>query len=212
MTSMPAPSTGKQGIIPSVIVSDTPRPSGAEVLRIGEWPVADISDLVGRLYTMTSEIRPLYQPAPRLLGTALTVRAPRGDNAAVKAALAMLRDGDVLVIDAQGFTDWCCGGFNMLRQARASFELGGVLVNGAYRDVADFASAGLPLYGIAANPATGPKLGPGEINVPVSCGNVIVNPGDIVYGDPDGVAVVPRQHVSLIIDVLDQRRGRRGSP
>lgn len=196
------------GKLPVIGATHHPRVDGVSpeiVDRLAKHPAADLSDLVGRLYTMTSEIRPLYAGCPRLVGTAVTVRTSRGDNQAVKAAVNEIQDGDVLVIDAQAFTGWCSGGYGMLRAATATGKLAGVIVNGAYRDIDDFEREGLPLYGIAANPATGPKLGPGQINVPVSCGNVIINPGDVVLADREGVVVVPAAQAEFIAATAEER-------
>ncbi len=159
----------------------------------------------GRLYTMTDEIRPLYAGAPRVVGTAVTVKAPRGDNAAVKAGAEFITPGDVLVIDAQGFTGWCAGGYSMLAAAVKDRGLAGVIVNGAYRDVAEFRQAHLGLYGISLSAGTGPKLGPGEINVPVACGGVVLHAGDLVVADEDGVVVVPRANVAEVLEACRAR-------
>ncbi|MCI0144074.1 hypothetical protein KNN17_21195 [Arthrobacter bambusae] len=197
------------GKLPVIGAQHQPRVEGADpsiILRLASHSTADLSDLVGRLYTMTPEIRPLYTPCPRMAGTAVTVRTARGDNQAVKDAVADIQTGDVLVIDAQGFTGWCSGGYGMLRAATADGKLAGVIVNGAYRDIAEFEVAGLPIYGIATSPATGPKLGPGQINVAVSCGNVIINPGDVIIADAEGVIVVPHSQSEVIATVADEKR------
>ena len=69
------------------------------------------------MYTMDETIQPFSRPVPLLLGTAMTVKCPPGDNMGVKSALQMSEPGDVIVIDAMGFTQWCLGGFDMLRVA-----------------------------------------------------------------------------------------------
>ena len=76
----------------------------------------------------------------------------------------------------------------------------GVVIDGAYRDVSQIRALDFPLFarGIAQN--TGPKRGPGEINVPVCCGGVIVHPGDIVVGDEEGLVVVPRAYAERVAD------------
>lgn len=169
-------------------------------------PVADISDAVGRLYTMDASIRPLYEGAPRLLGSAVTVKCPAGDNFGVKAALSLVEPGDVLVIDGQGFTDWCLGGFRMLGTAIAERGLQGVIVNGAYRDALECKAAGFPIYAKGIAPWSGAKHGPAEINVPVACGGVIIEPGDIVIADMDGCVAVPRTSASSVFEYVTGER------
>ncbi|WP_051839439.1 RraA family protein [Streptomyces sp. NRRL F-5126] len=197
--------TGKLPVLEPV---HGPRPERCApdlVRRLGRHTVADLSDLVGRLHTMTSEIRPLYEGCPRLVGTAVTVRTPRGDNRAVREAVDHIEDGDVLVVDAQGFTGWCSGGYGMLHPVTSPRTLAGLVVNGAYRDIDDFRRAALPLYGIAPSPATGPKLGPGDINVPASCGNVVVHPGDVIVADAEGAVVIPRAQAGAVARHADAR-------
>lgn len=196
------------GKLPIIGNEHRPRVQGPEpsiIQALAAHSTADLSDLVGRLYTMTPEIHPLYPGCPQLAGPAVTVRTARGDNQAVKRAVADIQQGDILVIDAQGFTSWCSGGYGMLREATAGGKLAGLIVNGAYRDIAEFERAGLPIYGITTSPATGPKLGPGQINVPVNCGNVIVNPGDVIIADTEGVVVIPCQESQNIAEALKHK-------
>ena len=114
----------------------------------------------------------------------------------------MVEPGDVVVIDAQGFMDWCLGGFGMLMRPIRERGLQGIVVNGAYRDVTQAREAGFPLFAKGVAPWSGPKRGPGEINVPVCCGGVIVEPGDLVVGDDDGVTVVPRDYITVVAEKL----------
>jgi regulator of RNase E activity RraA len=174
------------------------------VARFAEPFLCDISDKVGRMYSMDPSIKPFYQGAPRLLGSALTVKCAPGDNMGVKKALAMVEPGDVLVVDALGFTEWCLGGFNMLVLAIQERGMKGLIVNGAYRDVAQAREANFPLYAKAAAPYSGPKRGPFEINVPVCCGGVIVHPGDVVVADEEGGVVVPADYAVAVADALEK--------
>ncbi|SDO04785.1 RraA family protein [Ensifer sp. YR511] len=174
-------------------------------------PIADLSDAVGRLYTLDGTIRPIYPGAPRLLGSAVTVKCPAGDNFGVKAALQLIEPGDVLVIDGQGFTEWCLGGFRMLETAIAERGLRGVIVNGAYRDVEQCAAARFPVFAKAIAPWSGPKKGPAEINVPVACGGVIVEPGDLVVADLDGAVVIPRLYATAVQDRIQKVKPTLGA-
>jgi regulator of RNase E activity RraA len=172
------------------------------IAKYAEFFLPDVCDNIGRMYTMNASIRPLYMPATRLLGSAVTVKCPPGDNMGVREALRMIEPGDVLVIDTQGFTSWCAGGWEMLRIPIEKRGLAGLIVNGAYRDVSQAQAVNFPLYGMAISPATGTKLGPYEINVPVCCGGVIVHPGDIVMADPEGSVVIPGQNAAELADYM----------
>jgi regulator of RNase E activity RraA len=136
------------------------------------------------------------------VGTAITAKCPPGDNLAVKKALTLTQPGDVLVIDAQGFTEWCLGGFQMLKRAIKERGLRGLIVHGAYRDASEAKEGQFPIYAVGTSTWSGPKVGPGEINVPVCCGGVIVHPGDVVCASGDGIVVVPRAYIGAVIDRL----------
>lgn len=190
--------SGKYPLVTFRIRQDFPRHSPRLLSAFESCFTPDVSDLVGRMYTMDASIKSLYTPAPKLVGTALTVKCPPGDNVGVKKALYLVKPGDVLVIDAQGFMEWCLGGFGMLVRAIRERGLKGLVVNGAYRDISQFQQANFPIYAKGVAPWSGPKRGPAEINVPVCCGGVIVHPGDAIVADEDGVAVVPYDHVEAV--------------
>lgn len=198
----------KYPVVPFRIRKSFARPDAALVRRLEGVDTTLICDLVGRMYTMSSAVHPLYAPAVPVVGIASTVKCPPGDNLGVMRALRMVQPGDVLVVDGQGFTEWCLGGFQMLKIARRDHGLAGLIVNGAYRDIGEAREAGFPIYGLATAPFSGPKIGPGEINVPVSCGNVIVHPGDVIAASGDGIGVVPREALPAVVDAL----ARRGTP
>ena len=171
------------------------------ISRLAGCYVPDIADAVGRMYTVHN-IRSIFDPALPVVGTALTVKCPPGDNLAVKKALTLTQPGDLLVVDAQGFTEWCLGGFQMLKRAIRERGLRGLIVHGAYRDAYEAKQGQFPIYASGTATWSGPKLGPGEINVPVCCGGVIVHPGDVMCASADGIAVVPRAYARAVADRL----------
>jgi 4-hydroxy-4-methyl-2-oxoglutarate aldolase len=174
--------------------------------------VPDISDAVGRMYTV-HEIRSIFEPAVSVVGAVTTVKCPPGDNLAVKKALLLVQPGDVLVVDAQGFDEWCLGGFQMLQRAIKQRGLKGLVVHGAYRDPSEAKAAGFPIYASGVSIWSGPKVGPGEINVPVCCGGVIVHPGDIICASTDGIVVVPRAHIGVVTErLMDIKKRQDASP
>lgn len=206
MSSLEQRATGKLPILAPVVGTRPDALPEGVVEALGAFTTAELSDLVGRLHTMNGAVRPLYAGCRGFVATATTVRAPRGDNRAVKTALSHVRPGDVLVVDAQGFTGWCAGGWGMLRNLAPGGDLAALVVDGAYRDVEDFARADLPLYGRATNPATGPKLVAGEIDVPAPVDGVIVHPGDVLVADADGIVVVPHGSAEAVLRAATERR------
>jgi len=196
--SMQADRRWKYPLTPFQIRRDFERPDPALVARLAGVDITTLSDLVGRMYTVDTSIRSLYGPALPMVGVATTVKVPPGDNLGVMKALSLVAPGDIIVIDGQGFTQWCLGGFQMLEYSKREFGLQGALVNGAYRDVGEAQAAGFPLYGKGVSPHSGPKVGPGEINVPVCVGGVIVHPGDVIAASGEGVVVVPRMALDRV--------------
>jgi len=158
---------------------------------------------------MDPGIRPIYEPMVPVIGPAITVSIPRGSHFYLfKLGAQQTRPGDVLVVNARG--DLTCGltGGNICRALRAR-GLAGLVVDGAVRDLEETRATALPVFARAITPRGGSVYGPGEVNVPIACGNVVVNPGDIVVADRDGVAVVP-QHAAdeILASVAKARSGR----
>lgn len=187
---------GHKPVVPPRVLEHAP-PVPSELLeRFAIAYVPDVSDAVGQLYTMDAAIRPLYQPIHRLVGQALTVKSPPGDNLTVHGALAMVRDGDVLVVDWRA-TDACATGAGSLALPIRS-GLRGAVVDGGWRDVAELKALDFPVFGRSISAFSPPKSRPGEINVAISCGGVVVHPGDIVVADIEGVVIVPREYAELV--------------
>ena len=171
------------------IIRDFERPDPALVERFRDMPVANIDDCMGRIAAVDASICPVGSQG-QLLGTAFTVRVPQGDNLMFHAAMDLAKPGDVIVIDAGGFTDRAIFGELMATYCKVQ-GVRGIVVDGAIRDRDGLAELeGFPVYAKAATPNGPYKNGPGEINVPVVIGGKIVRPGDIVVGDGDGVLFI----------------------
>lgn len=183
-----------------------PRPAPADIEKLRGFSSADLSDALNRMYAVGSEIR-LVAGTPELIGPACTVRVYPGDNLMVHKSLDIALPGDVLVIDGGvRVNNGLVGG---LIAAKARHRgIAGIVVDGLVRDHAELLQIGLPIFsrGITAQ---GPlHRGPGEINFAVTCGGVVVHPGDLVRGDSDGVAVVPRDFVNELASHLAIRSRR----
>ena len=194
--------TASRVVVRSLVRTGFERAPAALVDVLARTDVTKLSELVGRMYTMDASIRAFGVPALPVTGSATTAKCPPGDNLGLVKALTLVQPGDVLVVDAQGFKDWCLGGFQLLKHARDNRGLAGLIVNGAYRDVAEAQEAGFPVYATAVAPYSGPKAGPCEVNVPVCCGGVIVQAGDVVSASAEGVVVVPSRSVQDVVDAI----------
>lgn len=141
---------------------------------------------------------PYHSPSP-LAGTAVTVRTRGGDNLAVLRAFDFCRPGDVMVIDAGGDTiNAVFGGIMAL--GGEHMGLGGMIVDGAIRDVAEIRERSFPVYARGVSHRGPYKDGPGEINVPVTVGGMVVRPGDIIVGDQDGLCAFSPEIADELIE------------
>ena len=170
------------------IIKDFKRPDRALVERFKDMPVANIDDNMNRIAAVDTSIEPIGKG--QLLGTAFTVRVPQGDNLMFHAAMDLAKPGDVIMIDAGGFTDRAIFGELMATYCK-SRGIKGIVCDGAIRDRGGLAAMeDFPVYAKSATPNGPYKNGPGEINVPVVIGGKVVHPGDIVVGDDDGVIII----------------------
>ena len=190
---------GHHPVIPSRLGERPPAVPAETLERFRSVAVPDLSDAVGRLYTMDGGMRPLYESMPRLLGRAVTVKAPPGDNWAVHAGLSRCGEGDILVVDWRGWVEGCgSGALTAVLAMRRG--LAGIVVDGAWRDIEDLRQVGLPVVGRGISPFSPAKQELGEVDVAACCGGVVVEPGDVVVGDAEGVVVVPHRWVALVAE------------
>jgi 4-hydroxy-4-methyl-2-oxoglutarate aldolase len=182
------------------------RPDPDVVSAIGQFPTTQIADSGGPVGVVGPPIRPLAGGS-EICGTAVTVWTKPGDILFTLKATDLVRDGDVLVIDGGGREDAALIG-DIVVSTLATLGCRGVVVDGAVRDLAGIEDVGLPVFGRNAHPATGSNDGPGAINVPIQCGGVLVQPGDIVRADSSGVVVIPRTQASDVLSLtraVDER-------
>jgi RraA family protein len=165
------------------------RPNSCIVELFQELNSADVADCMNKLASMDSGLRPLN--SVKLLGTAVTVKVPEGNNLLFHQAISVAQRGDVIVVDGGGFIDRGLCGENMIEIARQR-GIRGFVVDGAVRDSAAInACDDFSVYARSVVPNASYKVAlPGEINVPVSIGGIVVYPGDIILGDRDGIISV----------------------
>lgn len=170
--------------------------------QIREIPIALLSDQLRRNRGSVG-LTPYHSPAP-MAGTAVTVRTRGGDNLAILRAYDFCRPGDVMVVDADGdLSNALVGG--IMTFGAAKMGLAGMVLNGAIRDVAEIRERTFPVYARGVSHRGPFKDGPGEINVPINIGGMVVNPGDIIAGDQDGlIAFAPTLAQEVITKALAQ--------
>lgn len=178
-----------------------PRLSIDLVARFRGLASSNLADAMGRFHFMDSGIR--SRSGLPLCGLAVTALCRPADNLMVHKALQVADPGDIVVIDTCGNTTSAVFGEMMCTTAAAK-KLGGIIVDGAVRDVGGITQLGFPAFSRTVCPGGCDKDGPGEINVPVVCGGTVVMPGDIIVGDDDGVAVVPRDSADEVLRLVEE--------
>lgn len=173
------------------------RPARDLVEQFTGLPVANIADEMNRFSCVDARIKPLNSTP--LLGTAFTVKARIADNLLLHKAIDMALPGDVIVVDVQGDMVNSVTGEIMMRHAKKR-GLAGVIIDGAIRDIDALRKIDFPIYAAGCTPRGPYKDGPGEINVPVCCGGIVVNPGDIIVGDGDGIVIISPKDAPGILE------------
>lgn len=195
----------------NLVVTSFERPKKKLVESLRYLPVANIADAMGKpcKMTMNSNITPAFRDI-HLVGPAVTVKESPDCNLMSHVAIDLMKEGDVLVVDAGGYTASAVGGFLMSRKM-ISKKAEGVVIDGAWRDLNEIMKHRFPVFSKAWTPGGPHKDLPGSVNVPVSCGGVVVKPGDIIVGDDDGLCVIPLDLVTEVIAKANEIHDRETS-
>jgi RraA family protein len=162
----------------------------------------DLADAMQWSLHMESGIKALWPGMPAFAGPAVTVTVPNGSQEVRRIAMDMAGPGDVLVVDARGAMGYAVLGGKLAGNLKRQ-GLAGVVIDGVVRDWQEIQGHGLPVFCRGFTMAASPKTGPGEVNVPVACGGVVVQPGDVIVGDANGVIVVPREGAAALVSRLN---------
>ena len=172
--------------------------------RFLDLPVANVSDCMLRLTAGGSRIRPMHKSG-QLAGPALTVKTRPGDNLMLHKAIDIAEPGDIVVCDAGGDLTNSLMGELMLAHA-VKRGVGGFVLNGAIRDAEAFLDVNLPVFAAGVTHRGPFKDGPGEINVSVAIDGMVIEPGDLIIGDWDGVLAVPLNEVDIILKKTEEKQ------
>lgn len=165
--------------------------------QLEQYSTPELCDGMEVFRTMDPGIRGMAA-ARKIIGPALTVSVPVGEGGFIPEAILAAKPGDVIVIAGGGNVRSSYWG-DMRSQCALLAGVAGVVVDGAFRDIEGCAEIGLPIYARAVTPGTALKTNIGQLNVPISCGGVTVNPGDIIVADCNGVCVLRPDEVEDVL-------------
>ena len=170
--------------------------------RLQQLPVSVVGDALGRLRG-TISVRPFHRHPATFAGTAVTVHTRAGDNLAIYRSFAHCRPGDVLVVDGGGEVTQALMGEIMTRFA-AHLGVRAVVIDGAIRDVEAIAANDFPVYARAVTHRGPYKTGPGRINVAVVIDRTVVQPGDVILGDADGILALRPDEAAAVVETAGE--------